>query len=252
MPGSSGVFMGLPGGNPGGGSNAVPTVGATPAPAIGGQTNPLTPAYPGGTNGVPLTFPAYGSPQQSQLTALEGMSPAPSGLAGDQNWMNAVKKAFHSAGFPSAIGDLLSQFLANGAGFNPQAIQSMLAALQPSIAQGQSNIMEQFGAEGLSSSSPAAIGLAGFNAQATLNEGQIISQMYEQSVQDYMTVLMGARKPSNQQGGVGGLLGGLASISQGLPNIGTFIKGMYPSGDSSGGGGGGVTGGEVGAVAGLG
>lgn len=219
-------FMGLPGGNPGGGQNAVPTTGGGAAPAIGSsQSNPLVPGYPTGSSAPNLQFPAYGftgsTTPQSQLSALEGMNvsgfttPQPGAQGGpSQGWYNSVVGGLAKTGVPKAIGGLIAEFLANGAGFNPQAVQSMLAALQPQIAQGNANIMESFGAEGLGSSSPAALGLAGFQAQATLNEGQIISQMYEQSVQNYMNVLMSTDK-KQQGGGLGSLIGGAGSLLQG-------------------------------------
>jgi len=215
MPNS--LFMGVPGGNPSGQQNLIPGVGGTPVPSIGtGGPNPLTPAYPTGSANAPLTFPANtgGQDPNALLTALEGMSPSgfttaqPGAQGGPtQQWYNQLTQAFHKAGYPSAIAGLLAEFLASGAGFNPAAIQSLLAALQPGVARGEANIMEQFGAEGLGASSPAAIGMGDFLSQVSLDEGQIISQMYEQSVQDYMQVLMSGKKGS-QTSGLGALLGG--------------------------------------------
>jgi hypothetical protein len=134
--------------------------------------------------------------------------------------VNAVAKGFNHAGFPNAIAGMLASFLQQGAGFNPHAIMALLNALQPQIARGDANIMEQFGAKGLNFGSPAAVGLADFNSQAVLDEGQIISQMYEQSVQDYMNVLLAGRKPQSQQGGIGSLLGG------GLSGAGSLISAL--------------------------
>jgi hypothetical protein len=216
MPNS--VFMGTPGGANIGGSNfAYPTTGVGNVPAVGGQSNPLIPGYPGGTNS-PLTtnFSANtgGVDPNAQLTALEGLNPSPPGMmaggTGGGSWIDAIKQGFAKAGYPRAIGDLLAQFLAGGAGYSPQVAQSMLAALQPGIARGQANIMEQFGAQGLASSSPAAIGMGDFMSQTTLDEGQILSQLYEQSVQNYMNVLLAGHKPQGGGGmsGAGSLIGG--------------------------------------------
>jgi len=226
MPDST--FMGIPGGgaggNPSGASAPVPSTGNMTTPAIGGQTNPLIPGFPGGTNSPTTTgFSAntgpYGDPS-SGLSAIEGLNPSPPGMAaggtGGGSWIDAVKQGFAKAGYPRAIGDLLAQFLAGGAGFNPQVVQSMLQSLQPGIQRGQANIMEQFGAQGLRDSSSAAIGLGDFNSQVTLNEGQILSQMYEQSVQNYMQVLMAGHKQQSSGGGVGSLIGGAGSAAAAL------------------------------------
>jgi hypothetical protein len=221
------LFMGIPGGgaggNPGGASAPVPSTGNMTTPAVGGQSNPLIPGFPGGTNS-PLTtgFSANtgGTDPNAQLTAISGLSPSPPGMAaggtGGGSWIDAIKQGFAKAGYPRAIGDLLAQFLAGGAGFNPHVVQSMLQALQPGIQRGEANIMEQFGAQGLRNSSSAAIGLGDFESQVTMNEGQILSQMYEQSVQNYMQVLMAGHKPQKSDGGMGSLIGGAGSAAAAL------------------------------------
>jgi hypothetical protein len=236
------VFMGLPGGNPSGSSTAVPGVsGTAPVPSVGTSTgtNPLTPAMPTGSAAPTMTsagsFPAYsggGDPNQL-LTALSGMNPGGALGGAGSDWTHQLIGAFHKAGYPSAIASLMANFLSQGAGFNPQVVQSLLASLQPGIAQGQANIMEEFGAEGLSSSSPAAVGLAGFDAQATLNEGQIISQMYEQSVQNYMQVMLSGKESSSQQGGIGALLGGVGSLASGASGLFDSIDATTAAGGSS-------------------
>jgi len=221
----------IPGMNPGGSSNLVPTTGTAQTPAIGGQSNPLLPTYPAGSAAPNLQFPANtggGDPNQL-LTALQGLNPgAPLGGAGSQ-WTHTLTGAFHKAGFPSPIAGVLANFLAGGAGFNPDVAKSLLAALQPEIQRGQANIMEQFGSMGLRDSSPAAIGLADYSSRAVLNEGEILSQLYEQSVQNYMNVLLAGRVPENKQGGVGSMLGGLmqgaGSLMGGLSDLGIGIGG---------------------------
>lgn len=236
----------MPGGNPSGNQNLVPTTGLMPTPAIGGQTNPLIPAYPTGSSAPSLPFTANtgggtGDPNQL-LAALSGMNVGADIGTGGPNqsgtYANALRGAFHKAGFSNPLAALIVQFLQGGAGFSPQVAQSMIAALQPQIARGSANIMEQFGAQGLAGSSPAAIGLGDFQSQAVLNEGQILSQLYEQSVQNYMNVLMGGKEPTNQQGGVGsmigGLLGGAGNLGKGLSSLGINLGG---AGASAAGGG---------------
>ena len=190
-----------------------------------------------------MTFPANtgGEDPNQLLQALTGLGSTVTGFttgtpgaAGGptQQWYNQLTQAFHKAGYPSAIGGLLAAFIANGAGYNPQVAQSLLAALQPGIERGQANIMEQFGAEGLGSSSAAAIGLGDFMSQATLDEGQILSNLYEQSVQNYMQVLLSGKEQPSQLGGIGALLGGAGSLAK---SLGQLIP-SGGSGSSSGGG----------------
>lgn len=85
----------------------------------------------------------------------------------------------------------IMNFLTSGAGFNQQAINNMLAALQPGIERGTESLMEQFSTSGNRFGSGAQIGLADYLSQVQLNEGQLETQMYEKSITDYMNVLMG-------------------------------------------------------------
>jgi hypothetical protein len=82
-------------------------------------------------------------------------------------------------------------FLTSGAGFNQQAVNNMLASLQPGIERGTESLMSQFSATGNRFGSGAEIGMGDFLSQVNLNEGQIISKMYEDAIQNYMNVLMG-------------------------------------------------------------
>jgi hypothetical protein len=84
------------------------------------------------------------------------------------------------------------QFLQSGAGYNQQAVNNMLASLQPGINMGEQNLMQQFSQSGNRFGSGAQLGLADYLSQVNLNEGQIQSQMYEQSLNDYMNEMMGA------------------------------------------------------------
>lgn len=218
-----GFMTGIPGANPSGTQNTIPSVGGVATPAIGGSANPLGAPVPAGTS-----MPNASNP----LSSLMGLSPAP---AGSQTGTNAqggnlaginmkdMTNYFHKAGFPSGIGYLLSQFLAGGAGFSPQVAQAMLAALQPGVQRGEANILEQFGSQGMRTGSSAAIGLGDFMSQVTLDEGQILSQMYEQSVQNYMDVLLAGRKQGGSKlAGVGSLIGGIGSLVGGLSKTGIF------------------------------
>lgn len=220
---ASNIFMGNPGGaNPSGSNTPVPGVGGGATPAMGGASSPFTPQYPGGTkspNAAAFPFPANGSGDpNSMLGDLSGLNIG--GMIGGvgSDWYKAIQNSFHKAGYGNGLAALMSGFLANGAGFNPQVANAMIAALQPQLQRGQANIMEQFGSMGLRNSSPAAIGLGDFNSQAVLNEGQILSQMYEQSVQNYMQMMLAGKEPEHKSS-VGAMIGGILNGTQSLAGI---------------------------------
>lgn len=221
------INMGIPGANPGGVQNLVPTTGGTSVPAIGGSTNPMVPSFPSGSA---MPSPSSGMSTSGGSTdpliqALLGLSPAGPGAAtGPQGNIGGLSihdlvGYFHKAGFPSGIGYLLANFLAGGAGFSPEVAKAMLAALQPGIERGQASIVEQFGGMGLRYGSPAAIGLGDFMSQVTLDEGQILSQLYEQAVQNYMQVLLAGKK-GQQSSGIGSIIGGVGSLISALSTLG--------------------------------
>jgi hypothetical protein len=107
------------------------------------------------------------------------------------------------SGLKNAYGDgmahLLMDFLAGGAGYNQQAINNLLASMQPGIERGTQSLMEQFSTSGNRFGSGAQIGLADFLSQVNLNEGQLITQMYENSLNDYMNVLMGTSQQAAKE-----------------------------------------------------
>jgi hypothetical protein len=90
------------------------------------------------------------------------------------------------------------QFLQSGAGYNQNAINNLLASLQPGIQRGEEDLMSQFSALGNRFGSGAQIGLGDYLSQVNLNEGQLISQMYEQALTNYIDVLMGAASANAQ------------------------------------------------------
>lgn len=234
MAGNS-VFMGIPGGNPSGSNAGVAPGGTAPyignnSATLGDSTNPLLAPYPAGSANVSSTFPAYatsGTGDDSIEQLLSGMnptglsatpltpgSPLPASGTYSQQWYNTLTQQLHKMGISSGLAGIIASFIATGAGFNPAAIQSQIAALGPSIASGQANIESEFGAQGLGSSSAAALGLAGFNSQVTLDEGQIISSEYEQSVQDYESLLLGLANKKEDPSLISSLLsGGSAAAS---------------------------------------
>lgn len=223
---ASGV-TGVPGANPGGNQNLVPTTGGSPTPAIGGATNPLNPAFPAGG-----AMPTSTNPTQ----ALMGTNVA--GLMGANTKGKWNPRFLKDAGFTSGAADLLTAFLKNGAGFNPEVANALIASMQPQVERGTASILEQFGSMGLRGGTPAAVGLGDFLGQVNLNEGQIFAQLYEQSVQNYMNVLMGAKKPTtNTMAGLGSLMGGAGQLGQGIGSIIGASGGAAAAGGAAAGGG---------------
>lgn len=106
---------------------------------------------------------------------------------------------------------LLGQFLMSGAGYNSQVANALIAQMQPSIQQGTENMMEQFSAEGDRFGSPSAYGLGSYEAQTNLDVGDILSQLYETSVQNYMDVLMGMPN-QNQTASTGDIISQVANM----------------------------------------
>jgi hypothetical protein len=84
----------------------------------------------------------------------------------------------------------LLDFLTSGAGFNQDAINNLFAAMQPQIERGTESLINQFSTTGNRFGSGAQIGLGDYLSQVNLNEGQLESQMYEQAIQNYLSVLM--------------------------------------------------------------
>jgi hypothetical protein len=209
---------------------------------LGGATNPFAPSMLGTGQGAPPitsgstsvpSFPANGPGGSSptapfDITQLLGLvggggttgpNGYPSGTIGGANFAN-LGKGLSQSGYKSGVANALAQFLFSGAGYNPQVANALIAQLQPQVSRGEADIMEQFGSHGLANSSAAAIGLGDYLSQVNLNEGEILSQLYEQSVQNYLSVLTGAKQPQQQQGAgplgiLQSLLGAAGSVYQG-------------------------------------
>lgn len=190
-------MTGTPGANFGGTNVAVPTPASTNTPAIGGGNNPFLPQPTTGQSVPGQTSPMNASPTGglagTNVSSLLGFG------GGTNNPLHDLTKAFQKAGFSSGIGGELANFLMSGAGFNPDVANALIAAMQPQIQRGEADIMEQFSGMGLRGGSSAAVGLGDYMSQVQLNEGQIWANLYEDSVKNYMGVLL-AGKGNPQKG----------------------------------------------------
>lgn len=214
---------GIPGANVAGYNVSMNPVYSPTTASVGSSANPFIPAYPSG-QAVP-SFPGYGSP----YGAPTGSSITSSGLPTGIN----VQSGLQSAGYPGSVAQSLSQFLSSGAGYNPQVASALIASLQPQIEQGRQNIIEQYGSEGLGSSSAAALGLSSYDAQTNLDVGQILSGLYEQSVNNYLGILSGAKQRGpGVLGDIAGLLGGLGG-GQGISSLAGLASKVLGLGGSS-------------------
>jgi len=210
---------------------AVPgATSGTPAPLVpspginsGGYTSSGGGALPNTGTGVG-TNTGTGANTSANQSMIGGMTPLQF-----QNLYKDLDKTFG----PGLAGTI-STFLQSGAGYNQQAISNLLASLQPGIERGEESLVNQFSASGNRFGSGAQIGLADYESQVNLNEGSLISQMYEQAVQNYMNILGGtetavantkAHQPSVWDEITGGLdlagsLGGAAAAGAGASGAG--------------------------------
>lgn len=189
-------MTGMPGSNPTGMSVAtLPSPAGPSTPAVGSSTSPFGSTFPSGTQIPGMTDPMAGAtndPNSFNVASLLGFG------QGTNNPLNDITKALRKAGFSAGIAGEIANFLKSGAGFNPAVAQAMIAAMQPGVQRKEADIMEQFSNMGLRSGSPASTALGDFLSQEQLNEGQIWASMYEQSVQNYLNVLLAGKGPAPQ------------------------------------------------------
>jgi hypothetical protein len=177
----------------GGASSATSTAGTDAGYGNTGVGAPDASATFGGV--TPAPFAANGAPSGATGALATGNISSLLGLNA-QNNPNAAHDfvaAMHKAGYSAGVAGQLWNFINSGAGYNPAVADALMAQMQPQVNRGEADIMERFGSMGMGSSSAAAIGLGDYLSQVNLNEGQVLSQLYEQSVQNYMTVLMGGK-----------------------------------------------------------
>jgi hypothetical protein len=129
----------------------------------------------------------------------------------NQHLLDSLNKTYGSG-----VGDLLYGFLVNGAGYNPAVAQALIAQMAPVEASAEARLMNYFGATGTSFSSSAALGLADLQSQFISNADAVLAQQYQQSVQNFMSVLTGTM-PGAQANKAGQL--GFGDIAQLISSI---------------------------------
>lgn len=184
-------------------SGFVPTSGSTSVPTSSGTfapTSASTSAAPPFSSGSVPTFGANtgGGYTSSSLLGPPGTNPI-SGVGDITGRQQGRTLGELQNQYGEGLGALMYQFLQGGAGFNQQAINNLLASMQPGIERGTESLMEQFSASGNRFGSGAQIGLADYLSQVNLNQGQLETQMYESSLKNYMDVLTGVSSGSQQQ-----------------------------------------------------
>lgn len=200
----TGQQVAVPGSSSSSGSNPLmPAMGTSSSAPT--STNPMTAGFPstptfgantgGGYSTGSLTTPVPGATTnvgQAQQSPIGGMSTMDSKDMG--TLFNSLRNTYGDG-----MAHTLLNFLTSGAGFNQQAVNNVLAALQPGIERGTESMMNQFSATGNRFGSGAQIGLGDYLSQVNLNEGQIETQMYEQGVSNYINTLMGIAPAVGQE-----------------------------------------------------
>jgi hypothetical protein len=192
---------GAPASNPYAPGSAVPTFGAN----TGGGYTSTNLAGGGSTTGKPGSSPS---------NILSGMSPAD------------IKRLHDELGntFGNGVAAALMSFLQGGAGFNQDAINNLFASLQPGIERSTESLMEQFSTSGNRFGSGAQIGLADYLSQVNMNEGQLETQMYEHSIDNALSTLMGLTKGTETT--LANSPSALDSLTSALPMVSSIVGGI--------------------------
>ena len=221
--------------------------GYTSAPLPGSSPGAAPPGLPGGGTGTLGTGSGFSPP--GGVIGLGNLTP---------NQQDKLLKNLNNT-FGKGYGPLIYSFLQGGAGYNQQAINNLVAGLQPGFERQSQNLLQQFSAGGNRFGSGAQIGLGDLASQQQLQVGELETQMYEQSVQDFMNVMMGLAAPTAKRVAstpslfdqIAGGIGAAASIIGAPFTGGLSLAGLGPSLGMAGGGGGGATSGGMGDYAGI-
>lgn len=254
-PGSGGVKS-ASGTNP-----YMPFINPTAATSSGTNPNPYAAGFPANEGGYPTGNPAGSGSSGSTPPAFggdKGLGPVsqnaqnlgfPADNRGQKELFTNLKNTFGEG-----MATTLMNFLSSGAGFNQQAINNLIAAMQPGFNKANQDLLQNFSAGGSRFSSGAALGLSNLQSQEQLNIGSLESQMYEKSVSDYMDVMMGISGPAAKyQASIPtgwdifqGIIGDIAAFIPGGGGSAGKTPGTINTDSGGGGGFGGSGGGDFG------
>lgn len=230
--------------------NTNPT-GTNAGVGYGGSSFPNYPIFGSPNNGVvspSANSPVFGTSSMAGLST--GLATSLTGQPGNPG--DHLYKELTST-YGKGMGATLFEQLTSGL-FNPQVASAFLNAMQPGIAQGQTSVLDSFGAEGSRFGSAAALGVGNYQSQVNLNENQTLAGLYQNAQTEQLNLETGLlptlhAEQANKGSWVDTLIGGLeiAGSIAGAPFTGgaslmalpaglsMFNKGVSPSsGGSSG------------------
>lgn len=221
-PGGSQISMPAPfSGSGAGGQNPYLPMNSTQPQPVASSANP----YAG-------SFGAYGFNPTGTTTPGGGTTVAPSTNIGTTGTGSTASNTNSSAlsrnldkTFGAGIGGMLQNFLTSGAGYNPQVLQQLFAQLQPQFANQQQNLLQQFSASGNRFGSGAQTGYADLLGQQSLTEGDVAANLYEQSIQNFMSIITNAGDTTAQR---------IESTPSGFDNAMALINALKPGGGGGG------------------
>jgi hypothetical protein len=214
-----------------------------------GSSNPYDISTSTSTSAAP-NFPANASPYPSTGAALlPGTQTSPMDQTGRADVVNLfgmekmtgkdftrlfkdLKKTYGDG-----MAHLILDFLSTGAGFNQQAINNLLASLQPGISRGEEDLMSQFSASGNRFGSGAQIGLGDFLSKVNLNEGELITTMYEDALNNFINVMLGtsskaADAKAASPSGLDSILSGIGLAGSAAGGASSIISAIAPAADT--------------------
>jgi hypothetical protein len=118
------------------------------------------------------------------------------------------------------MGALLQNFLSSGAGYNPQVFSDLVAQLQPQFAQQKQDLLGSFSAGGNRFGSGAELGMASLESQQTTDVTTMATQLYEQSIQNYMSILEGTSQADASR---------IANTPSTFDDIASFLSAVKPN-----------------------
>jgi len=106
----------------------------------------------------------------------------------------------------TGFGQDIQNFINSGAGYNQNVLQALINQIQPQVNTGIANLEASAGATGTRFGSGYEVGLGDYLSQVNANENTMAAGLYEQSVQNQMSLLSqlipGVEATAANQGGI--------------------------------------------------